>query len=52
MSPAIGMRTAEVAKPSNAVASVVPACFPSKGGRMRFPAPKKNENSMKLSESV
>ena len=43
----IGMITAEIVKPKVTHIQLVPALYPRKGGRMRFPAPKKSEKRAK-----
>ena len=39
--------TAEIVKPKVTHIQLVPALYPRKGGRMRFPAPKKSEKRAK-----
>ena len=46
--PSTGSITAVMIKPSMAVIVTLPALCPKNGGKIKFPAPKNSENSMKL----
>jgi pimeloyl-ACP methyl ester carboxylesterase len=48
----IGIITAEIEKPSVTSSQSSPALYPKKGGNIRFPAPKNNENSAKAITKV
>ena len=50
--PSTGSTTAVARKPSMAGRVWLPAFCPRKGGKMRFPAPKNRENSIKLTSSI
>ena len=50
--PMMGMTTAEAAKPKVTIFQPEPASKPKKGGRIRFPAPKKSENNANAVTSV
>ena len=49
--PAMGRPTALTARPAKAGQRFTPACAPRCGGKIRFPAPKNMENSVKLTKS-
>ena len=51
VTPAMGRPTALTARPAKAGQRLVPACAPRCGGKIRFPAPKNMENSVKLTKS-
>ena len=46
--PSTGSTTAVMRKPAMAAGAAEPAFCPRKGGKIRFPAPKNRENSIKL----
>ena len=50
--PSTGSTTAVARKPSMATGVWLPAFCPRKGGKIRFPAPKNRENSIKLTSSI
>ena len=52
ITPKTGKTTAVINNPINAHTALLPDCCPNNGGNIKLPAPKNNENKVKLNSNI